>query len=53
MKLIMFTVMVIVGFFVRKTLKKVHVNLSLCILHVKQQCVLCVDIFCYSEEHCV
>jgi len=39
----MFTV-VIVGFFVRKTLKKACVNLSLCILHVKQlgSCVFCV-----------
>ena len=28
--------MVIIGFFVQKTLKEVHVNLSLCILHMKQ-----------------
>ena len=32
----MFTVTVIAGFFVQKTLKEVHVNLSLCILHMKQ-----------------
>jgi len=40
----MLTVVFIVGFFVRKTLKKACVNLSLYILHMKQlgSCVFCV-----------